>query len=285
MQARGHERGSTSSYHSLRPSPNLFAIYAAVLPIVFTTALSCASSISNNMKLNIAASALSILSSAVTIDGHGLHRRQDDQSPVLAAPGLTINSIPHSTRAHWMRRANQALADLSSPCPFAAFGSVIVNHTGTGLGEEICIGANSNSALGNPTLHGEIAAINNCSLELQGPRFNMTPAQSLAAMKTFSLYTNAESCPMCASAIRWAGFREYIYGTSIDYLIEKGWGQIRISSMEIFRQSFDLPGATKFVPEVLTNETDGYFSWQFDPEAPCPAGCARGGSSGGCVAS
>lgn len=27
---------------------------------------------------------------------------------------------------------------------------------------------------------------------------------------------------MCASAIRWAGFKEYIYGTSIDTLVERG---------------------------------------------------------------
>jgi tRNA(Arg) A34 adenosine deaminase TadA len=184
-----------------------------------------------------------------------------------------------------MRRANQALAELGSPCPFAAFGTVIVNHTGLNLGDEICIGANSNSRLGNPTLHGEIAAINNCSLELQGPRFNMTPAAALTAMRSFTLYTNAESCPMCASAIRWAGFKEYVYGTSIDWLIEKGWGQIRISSMEIFKASYDLPTVSRLIPEVLTNETNAYFGWQFDAEARCPAGCARAGSIGGCVAS
>lgn len=234
------------------------------------------------MRLNLVASLLPLVTIAHC---HGLHRREDAQAPVLAKPGLTINNVPYSTRAYWMRRANQALADLSTPCPFAAFGSVIVNHTGTGLGDEICIGANSNSALGNPTLHGEIAAINNCSLELQGPRFNMTPAAALTAMKSFTLYTNAESCPMCASAIRWAGFKEYVYGTSIDNLIEKGWGQIRISSLEIFKQSFDLGSMGRFVPEVLTNETDVYFGWQFDPEGSCPPGCSRGGSSGGCVAS
>lgn len=56
-----------------------------------------------------------------------------------------------------MRRANAALLEVTgSPCPFGAFGSVIVNHTDTdGIGEEICIGANSISATGNPTLHGE----------------------------------------------------------------------------------------------------------------------------------
>jgi tRNA(Arg) A34 adenosine deaminase TadA len=183
-----------------------------------------------------------------------------------------------------MRRANAALAELSSPCPFAAFSSVIVNHTDpSSIGEEICIGVNSNSAQGNPTLHGEIAAINNCSAELQGPRFNMSAAEALTAMQSLSLYTNAESCPMCASAIRWAGFREYIYGTSIDYLIEKGWGQIRISSLEVFQESFDLPTQSRLIADVLRNETDVYFAWQFDPTAPCPEGCARGGESGSCV--
>lgn len=84
---------------------------------------------------------------------------------------------------------------------------------------------------------------------------------------------------MCASAIRWAGFKEYIYGTSIDTLVEKGWGQIRISSMEVFRESFDLGTATRLVGEVLTNETDVYFAWQYDLEAECPEGCSREGSS------
>lgn len=80
---------------------------------------------------------------------------------------------------------------------------------------------------------------------------------------------------MCASAIRWAGFREYIYGTSIDKLIEKGWGQIRIGSREIFQQSYDLANAGRLIGEVLTNETDSYFAWQYDPEAACPSGCGR----------
>lgn len=39
---------------------------------------------------------------------------------------------------------------------------------------------------------------------------------------------------MCASAIRWAGFREYVYGTTIDRLIETGWPQIRIASSDVF---------------------------------------------------
>jgi hypothetical protein len=81
-------------------------------------------------------------------------RLRSEQAP-LYEPGLSINGIPFSTRAHWMRKANEALFDvLDDPCPFAAFGTVIVNHTVDGLGELVCMGANSNKVTGNPTLHG-----------------------------------------------------------------------------------------------------------------------------------
>lgn len=76
---------------------------------------------------------------------------------VIADPQLSINGIPFATRVYWMRRANQALGELSgSLCPFAAFGTAIVNHTDTtGLGDLVCIGVNQNSRTGNPSLHGK----------------------------------------------------------------------------------------------------------------------------------
>ncbi|KAJ7060609.1 guanine deaminase [Mycena amicta] len=201
---------------------------------------------------------------------------------IIAAPNLSINATPSSTRAFWMRQANEALLS-QSPCPFSAFGSVIVNHTEPGMGELVCTGVNTKRQMGNPTLHGEIAAINNCTAILTDPDglHKLSPSQALAAFAQLSLYTNAESCPMCASAIRWSNLREYIYGTSIDRLIENGWGQCRISSIDIFRESFDLPGPARLIGEVLTNETDPYFSWQFNPAYPCPSGCART-ASGSC---
>ncbi|ATY64612.1 cytosine deaminase [Cordyceps militaris] len=48
---------------------------------------------------------------------------------------------------------------LDSPCPFSAFGAAIVNHTGDGLGDLICIGANAKANTGNPTLHGNVPSI------------------------------------------------------------------------------------------------------------------------------
>ena len=54
-----------------------------------------------------------------------------------------------------MRQANAVLAELASPCPFGAFGTVVVNHTNTyELGDLVCIGVNSLFEYGNPTLHG-----------------------------------------------------------------------------------------------------------------------------------
>jgi tRNA(Arg) A34 adenosine deaminase TadA len=129
-----------------------------------------------------------------------------------------------------------------------------------------------------------MAAIANCSAILTDPAgpYNLSATAAEAAFADLTLYTNAESCPMCASAIRWAGFKEYVYGTSIDTLIEKGWGQIRISSLEVFKESFDLPHVSRLMGEVLTNETDPYFLWQYDPTYPCPSGCTR--VSGSCAA-
>lgn len=88
-------------------------------------------------------------------NGH-LHPRDSD---VMSQQRLSINGIPYSTRAHWMRKANAALLDVAgTDCPFGAFGSVIVNHTTSGpdgLGELVCMGANSNRQTGDPTLHGK----------------------------------------------------------------------------------------------------------------------------------
>jgi hypothetical protein len=114
-----------------------------------------------------------------------------------------------------------------------------------------------------------------------GP-YKLKPSAALAAFADLTLYTNAESCPMYASAIRWAGFKEYVYGTSIDTLTQKGWGQIRISSVDIAAQSFDLGKPTRLMGEGLTEETDPYFLWQFDPEYPCPEGCGK--ANGTCKA-
>lgn len=107
----------------------------------------------------------------------------------------TSDSVPFITRAYWMRAANQVLFDSDSPCPFRAFGTVIVNHTVPGLGELVCAGINLVSNTGNPTEHGEIVAINNCT-EIFTANNGLTPDEVSKAFSQLSLYTNGEACPI-----------------------------------------------------------------------------------------
>ncbi|ETI27296.1 hypothetical protein G647_09486 [Cladophialophora carrionii CBS 160.54] len=241
---------------------------------------------------------------------HHLNNRDDlSHWPDPETPyTLPQDPIPLSTREHWMRRAVEALSDLNdgSPCPFAAFGCVIVNHsavaTGRGgiadvelgveLGSEVCIGANAIVREGNPTMHGEVAAINNCTAILTDPvgKYKLTGPEALKALGDLSLYTTAEACPMCSSAILYGGFKEYIFSTSIPTLRSHNWPQIVIRSTEIFSRSVGRLSAhrTRIVGEVWANETEELFRWQFGgAQAACPRGCvweADGeGGHGGCV--
>ncbi|KAJ4294357.1 hypothetical protein N0V90_008047 [Kalmusia sp. IMI 367209] len=94
--------------------------------------------------------------------------------------GLVVNSIPYSTRVKYMRLANEALFEQSGPCPFAAYGTIIVNHTAD---EVVCRGANFRT--GDPTIHGEISAINACTKVFQ--ERNMTASEIYAAWGELSI--------------------------------------------------------------------------------------------------
>lgn len=210
---------------------------------------------------------------AVVAASHGHEHNHHDQA-IFSGDSTSIDL---SIREHWMRVAIGALNDLTSPCAFSAFGASVVNHTASETGELICIGANTIAEDGNPTLHGEIAAINNCTEVLRDPNgpYRLSPEETSEAWKELSLYTTAEACPMCATAIRWAGFKEYIYATSTEYLLEAGWPQVSISSRELFRRSGMIEPSTEILTDILHGETDPLFDWQFDSRAPCPAGCSR----------
>jgi len=184
-----------------------------------------------------------------------------------------------------MRTAIGALHSLVSPCPFEAYGAAIVNHTASEAGELVCIGANAIIKEGNPTLHGEVAAINNCTAILRDPKgpYKLSAAEVTEAWKGLSLYTTAEACPMCSAAIRWSGFREYIYATSADTLLATGWDQLLPVSRELFARNKGFRSSTVLYGDVLRNETDPLLGWQFQPDAPCPTGCSRGGTGGHCL--
>lgn len=104
---------------------------------------------------------------------------------------------------------------LKSPC--YPFGAVIVNRDS---GVIVAEGYNQSSA--NPVLHGEIVAINQCAA-LHKPK----------DWRGLDLYTTAEPCPMCQSAIIWAGIGRVYYGASIPYLQALGWWQIDLRAQAL----------------------------------------------------
>ena len=125
--------------------------------------------------------------------------------------------------------------------PQFPFGAIIVKRA---TGEIVAEGFNQ-SAL-NPTLHGEMVAINRCA-ELQQP----------TNWSEFDLYTTAEPCPMCQSAIQWAGIANVYYGTSIPYLKAHNWHQINIRASEVITQT-DFRETT-IVGGILETECNALF--------------------------
>lgn len=137
----------------------------------------------------------------------------------------------------FMRRA----IELALNEPQFPFGAIIVKRA---TGEIMAEGFNQSAR--NPTLHGEMEAINRCAELHRGADWN-----------AFDLYTTAEPCPMCQSAIIWAGIANVYYGTSIPYLKEHSWQQIDIRAFEVIKQTHFRK--TTLVGGVLEAECNALF--------------------------
>lgn len=135
----------------------------------------------------------------------------------------------------------QRLIELAKHNPQYPFAAMIIDQQ---TGKILCEGLNHASL--NPTWHGEIRAINACAEKY--PKLDWS--------KT-TLITTAEPCPMCMSAIIWAGIPTVVYGTSIQYLNENKWKQIQIDSHEVSKKAPFYRG--NIVEGVLHQETDKLF--------------------------
>ena len=132
------------------------------------------------------------------------------------------------------------LAKKNRNAPFAAM--IVDAETGKILAQGI------NNSASNPTEHGEVVAINNYA--------TLYPHKSY---KNTILYTTAESCPMCMSAIVWARISLTVYGTSIPFLIECGWRQITIRSEEVLDHASSFYHG-KVIGGILKEKTNSLFA-------------------------
>ena len=78
------------------------------------------------------------------------------------------------------------------------FGAVIVRN-----GEVVATGSNSVTILNDPTAHAEVSAIRAACAKVGN--FNL---------KGCEIYSSCEPCPMCLSAIYWAGIEKIYYANT-----------------------------------------------------------------------
>lgn len=157
-----------------------------------------------------------------------------DAAPTPVPLGTEVGRSGHE---RYMRRA----ITLAKEAPQFPFGAVIVQRA-TG----IIVAEGHNRVAESPTFHGEIVVINRCAAD--HPSIDWT---------ALDLYTTAEPCAMCQSAVEWAGIPTVYYGTSIPYLRKLGWQQIDIRAEEVarrtpFRQS-------RVVGGILAEECNALF--------------------------
>src|SRR5215472_6104623 len=154
-----------------------------------------------------------------------------------SAPTLDLDAIPLATHEAAMRLAIAA----ARANPFYPFGAVII-----GAADRTVLAQGVNNSKTNPTHHGEIVAIN----DYVARHGNQGWANGI-------LYTTGEPCPICVSAIVWAGLGGIVYGSTITTLAEAGIDQIMIGASAVRDAAPFYRG--RIMGGILRAETDALF--------------------------
>jgi tRNA(Arg) A34 adenosine deaminase TadA len=154
-----------------------------------------------------------------------------------SAPTLDLDAIPLAAHEAATRLAIAA----AKANPFYPFGAVII-----GAADRAVLAQGVNNSKTNPVLHGEIVAIN-----------DYVARHGNQGWADGTLYTTGEPCPMCMSALVWAGIGGVVYGSSITTLAEAGIGQIMIGASAVR----DAPPFYRgpILGGILRAETDALF--------------------------
>jgi tRNA(adenine34) deaminase len=156
----------------------------------------------------------------------------------VAAPNQP--AVPGNPMAVHERFMRLAIAEARGN-PVYPFGAVIVH---TASGRVAARGVNNGAS--NPILHGEIAAMN-----------NYVARHGNKDWAAHTLYTTGEPCPMCMSALVWAGIGGVVFASSIDSIRRAGIDQIAIGAKAVIEASPFYHGT--LLGGVLQAETDRMF--------------------------
>jgi tRNA(adenine34) deaminase len=150
---------------------------------------------------------------------------------------IDLSEIPTSAHEQAIRLA---IAEARGN-PAFPFGAVILRAADRHV---MATGVNKSAA--NPTFHGEIVAIN----DYVARHGNRGWGEAI-------LYTSGEPCPMCMSAMVWAGMGGVVWGTSIEQLRQFGINQIMVPATTVIGASAFYHG--EILGRVLQAETDALF--------------------------
>jgi tRNA(adenine34) deaminase len=150
---------------------------------------------------------------------------------------MILSDIPLKHHELAMREAiNVAAANPAYP-----FGAVITHGR---TGQLMASGVNASGS--NPTFHGEMVCIN-----------NYVQQHGNSGWGDLVLYTTGEPCPMCMSALTWAGIGGVVYASSIASITRAGIRQINLSAQSVIDAApFHKP---ELVGGVLESECDALF--------------------------
>lgn len=170
----------------------------------------------------------------------------------LAATASTGCATLAGSRSRYLGRTGDSPEDYMrmaialAKSDIVPYGAVIVDTRNAEV-----VGVGNNQVIENITYHAEIVAIDDMLTNLgclAGLR------AELGALKHMAIYSTAESCPMCMSAIVWGKMQALYYGTTIPYMQGHGWPQIAIRAQAVSdASSFGSPTVTGGILEAECN--------------------------------
>lgn len=165
----------------------------------------------------------------------------------MQAPQVDISTIPMEAHERYMRLAIEE----GMRNPMWPFGAVIVDPA-----SDRTVATGANEATDNPIFHGEIVALNNF-VRAHGADSRKNEIGNIE-LSDKVLYSTAEPCPMCMSALIWAGIGGVVFGIGIHRLRELGMDQIMIEASQICAHAPFYGG--KVLGGVLIGDNDDLFA-------------------------
>lgn len=201
--------------------------------------------------------------------------RYYDDDDMIHEAGVSKECLVKLDNIAWQVQMNA----YKSLCPRATFGALIVNFgdktgsvkdsRGRSCGRIVSTN-NGVKTTTDVTEHSEIDAMRRLAYKNMGQRANASLWQPLAVI------TPGSSCPMDASAIRWANMRWHVASLTIEDLVTLNFTQINVEPEYILSRSATIVSPEAGVIRYVNREANiARFAYRNILSNPCLPGCHR----------